>query len=571
MVDIGQVINGKYRVVRLIGDGGMGSVYEAHHEVLGARVALKFLHPELSEEFNLKERFLQEARVSATIQSPHIVRVLDVDVADDLPYLVMDLLIGESLQQLLHRVKHLSVAKTMEYAQQILFGLEAAHSRRIVHRDLKPDNVFITQGPAGELLKILDFGIAKLRHEQGYQLILTQPGAVMGTPEYMAPEQAYSADQVDARSDVYSVGVMLFEMLSGQRPAEGETPQEIAHQILMGQALRLDDIVPELPSGLVRVVHTAIQPRPEDRWEDAAALREALLPFLPSTASTQTGSRPYTAPQTPFAGVKKTPRIDGTRPVAHPAGAGALQSNRSSIDIPIDERSSQVAATIPPEAGPPRASAVPPLSDPGVNERTRSMDAVPDRRSSSPAPTVNIPAVPNAERRAHRGITAVSRSKRRRSGWGWWLAALIAIGGVGGVAGYYLWYASEDSPVPPPLPARRAVPYGASAEPVPSGSDSTVASGPVQIEPHDPEALEEAPVDWQSDNPPKRPATAAPAAAASADPEPTRQAPTAEPAPPPPVFTIPTSITLPFPFPTSIPTTFPTVFTLPGAPPPSST
>src|SRR5690606_11194087 len=241
--------------------------------------------------------------------------------------------------------------------------------------------VFITQGPAGELLKILDFGIAKLRHEQGYQLILTQPGAVMGTPEYMAPEQAYSADQVDARSDVYSVGVMLFEMLSGQRPAEGETPQEIAHQILMGQALRLDDIDPELPSGLVRVVHTAIQPRPEDRWEDAAALREALLPFLPSTASTQTGSRPYTAPQTPFAGVKKTPRIDGTRPVAHPAGAGALQSNRSSIDIPIDERISQVAATIPPEAGPPRASAVPPLSDPGVNERTRSMDAVPDRRS----------------------------------------------------------------------------------------------------------------------------------------------------------------------------------------------
>src|SRR5690606_16052392 len=172
MVDVGQVINGKYRVVRLIGDGGMGSVYEAHHEVLGARVALKFLHPELSEEFNLKERFLQEARVSATIQSPHIVRVLDVDVADDLPYPAMDLLIGESLQQLLHRVKHLSVAKTMEYAQQILFGLEAAHLRRIVHRDLKPDNVFITQGPAGELLKILDFGIAKLRHEQGYQLIL---------------------------------------------------------------------------------------------------------------------------------------------------------------------------------------------------------------------------------------------------------------------------------------------------------------------------------------------------------------------------------------------------------------
>lgn len=123
MVDVGQVINGKYRVLRLIGDGGMGSVYEANHQVLGVNVALKFLHPELSEEFNLKERFLQEARVSATIHSPHIVRVLDVDVFGDQPYLVMDLLIGEPLQRRMTQSGRLTVAQTLEYVNQILVGL----------------------------------------------------------------------------------------------------------------------------------------------------------------------------------------------------------------------------------------------------------------------------------------------------------------------------------------------------------------------------------------------------------------------------------------------------------------
>lgn len=578
MVDIGQIINGKYRVMRLIGDGGMGSVYEAHHELLGARVALKFLHAELSQEFNLKERFLQEARVSATIHNPHIVRVLDVDVANEVPYLVMDLLTGESLQQRLSRVKRLTVDQTMEYAQQILIGLEAAHLRNIVHRDLKPDNIFITRTPNGELLKILDFGIAKLRQEQGYQLILTQPGAIMGTPEYMAPEQAYSADQVDARSDVYSVGVMLFEMLSGKRPAEGETPQEIAHKILMGAALRLDQVVAELPAGLVRVVHTAIEPRPEDRWDDATALREALLPFLPMTAPSTHGRSLYTAPQTPFEGVKKTPRIDGTRPGAPPAHAPGRGAIGHASEVPIEvERRSPITVTIPPEAGPPRASAVPPEVAAAYSDgRTASMEAWPEPRAVAPAPTVNIPASPNAV--PARGRTSLSRSKRGKGRWVVWFIVLLALAGAGAASGIYL-YNERDMPVPPPLPARKSLSSPTALSPGAGGE----SGGPVHLQPLDPEALEDGPADEPAAVPYPAPAPApraapraAPQPAPQTPPQPTppaAQSPPAASAPPPPVFTIPTSITLPFPLPTGIPTTFPPVFNLPGltpTPPPSS-
>ena len=216
----GDLIDGKYRIQRLIGDGGMGSVYEARHEFLGIPVALKFLHTDLAKRPGLAARFLQEARVSATIQSPHVCHVTDVDTASDgSPFLVMELLTGESLQSLLTRQGKLSVDYSIDFALQILAGLEAAHALGVVHRDLKPDNVFITPSASGPLLKLIDFGIAKLRESNEFKKELTRAGVIMGTPEYMAPEQLYAAHEVDHRADLYSLGVILFEMLSRARPA----------------------------------------------------------------------------------------------------------------------------------------------------------------------------------------------------------------------------------------------------------------------------------------------------------------------------------------------------------------
>jgi serine/threonine protein kinase len=224
---VGQLINNKYRLVRLIGDGGMGSVFEAQHEVLHTSVALKFLHPELSRRQGLVQRFLQEARVSAKIQSPHVVRVTDVEqTPTGLAFIVMEYLNGTSLQNLYEELykagKRLSYEEALNYALQMLDGLEAAHDEGIVHRDLKPDNVMIVKGKRGEpLVKLLDFGIAKLKINGELYKGLTRPGVIMGTPEYMAPEQVFSADQVDGRADIFSCGVMFFEMLAGGPPGGG--------------------------------------------------------------------------------------------------------------------------------------------------------------------------------------------------------------------------------------------------------------------------------------------------------------------------------------------------------------
>ncbi len=276
----GDVIGGKFRIVRMIGDGGMGAVYEARHEVLGTSVALKFLHAELARRQGLATRFLQEARVSASIQSPHVTKVTDVEQsADGTPYLVMELLTGESLQQLLDRQHKLSKDQALDFALQILSGLEAAHALGVVHRDLKPDNVFITPSTGGPVCKLLDFGIAKLRQTNDYNQGLTRPGALMGTPEYMSPEQLYSADRVDHRADLYSIGVILFEMLAGERPAIGEDAAAIVGNVMAGKVKRLEELDASLPRELVAVVHRGIHPDKGQRFQSAVEMRTALAPF----------------------------------------------------------------------------------------------------------------------------------------------------------------------------------------------------------------------------------------------------------------------------------------------------
>ncbi len=276
----GDVIGGKYRIVRLIGDGGMGAVYEARHEVLGSPVALKFLHAELAKRPGLSSRFLQEAKVSASIQSPHVTRVTDVDqTPDESPYLVMELLSGESLQQLLDRKIKLPRDQAIDFALQILSGLEAAHALGVVHRDLKPDNVFITPSTGGPIVKLLDFGIAKLRASNEYMKGLTRPGAVMGTPEYMAPEQLYAADRVDHRADIYSLGAILYEMLTGERPAYGDDAPQIIAQVAQGKVKRITEHDPSIPDGLATVIHNAIAPDRDQRYASAMDMRLALAPF----------------------------------------------------------------------------------------------------------------------------------------------------------------------------------------------------------------------------------------------------------------------------------------------------
>ncbi len=331
----GTVIGGKYRITRLIGDGGMGAVYEARHEVLGTQVALKFLHQELAERQGLVTRFMREARVSASIQSLHVTRVTDVDQIDGSAFIVMELLEGESLQQLLDRRIKLERDLAIDIALQMLMGLEAAHALGVVHRDLKPDNVFITPSPGGPLVKLLDFGIAKVRDSNEYKKGLTRPGILMGTPEYMAPEQAFAADQVDYRADIYSLGAILYEMLTGERPAYGETAREIVDQVSAGSVRRITEHDGALPEELADVVHRALDPVYNRRYSSAGEMRLALAPFVNELS--HAGKLAATAPSTPPVGA----RADDA-----PQGSGTID------EPPLATRRDGVPKTLPPEDDP---------------------------------------------------------------------------------------------------------------------------------------------------------------------------------------------------------------------------
>jgi serine/threonine-protein kinase len=290
VIEVGQVIDGKYKLLRLLGDGGMGSVYEAEHLALGTHVAIKVLHSDLSRRPGLIDRFLQEARVSAQIRSPHVVHVTDfAHSSSGAAYLVMELLQGEPLSTVVKRERKLSIGTACEYTLQILQALEAAHALGVIHRDLKPDNVFVTFEGGKPVLKLIDFGIAKLKRAEGAGTKnLTVAGTLMGTPEYMAPEQAYSADKVDVRADLYSVGVMLYEMLSGATPVTGDDPRVVILKIERGEVTPLVHAAPGLKPELAGFVHRAMAPKPELRFATATEMRLALEALV-------SGKRPQTA------------------------------------------------------------------------------------------------------------------------------------------------------------------------------------------------------------------------------------------------------------------------------------
>jgi serine/threonine protein kinase len=339
VIDIGSVLNGKYRLVRLVGDGGMGSVYEGLHLVLGTRVAIKVLHPDLARRTGLVERFLQEARVAAQIRSPHVVQVTDVDrTPEGHAYIVMELLEGEPLSAVLDRQRRLPVPVACDYTQQILSALEAAHALGVIHRDLKPENVFVTFQAGKPVLKLIDFGIAKAKRTDPQAKGLTVAGVVMGTAEYMAPEQARSADKVDARADIYAVGVMLYEMLCGSRPVGGDDARVIALKIERGEITPLVQRMPEVPRELAGLVHRAMAPRPELRFATATEMRMALEGAATGKRATAAMAAANPGPVPPVAELTATGTLKNVS-AAQVLGPGAGRPGTAAMPQPLPGQS----------------------------------------------------------------------------------------------------------------------------------------------------------------------------------------------------------------------------------------
>ncbi|MCE9573819.1 MAG: protein kinase, partial [Deltaproteobacteria bacterium] len=283
MVTPGQILAGKFQVERVLGQGGMGVVVSAYHMVLGQRVALKFLLPEAMQHREAVERFLREARAAVRLKSEHVGRVIDVGTLEDgAPYIVMEYLDGTDLSGYVQRHGTLSVIQAVDFLLQALEAIAEAHALGIVHRDLKPANLFITRAPdGGALIKVLDFGISKAATaDQDFSL--TRTSAVMGSPGYMSPEQLRSTRDVDARSDIWALGVILYELTSGRQPFVAESITELALKVAMDPAPPM--YVAAMPAGFDQVVLRCLEKDPANRFANVAELAAALVPFGAASA-----------------------------------------------------------------------------------------------------------------------------------------------------------------------------------------------------------------------------------------------------------------------------------------------
>ncbi len=287
-------LGGKYTVVRTLGEGSYGVVYEAVHNELGRTVAVKRLHPHQAMGEPL-ERFKREAQICARLDNPHIVGVHDFGEDQKGPFLVMDLLRGRTLAEALHEGDKLPVEMVVTIARQVLSALSAAHRAGVVHRDIKPANIFLVHSPLGVVVKVLDFGIAKLREAAP----LTRAGDMVGTINYMSPEQAL-ASEVDERSDIYALGVCMYIALTGKRPFTRNNVHETIAAIEMGICKEITFYRRDLPAGLADLVHKAFALQPAQRFQTAEEMIDALAPYVPARAE----------------GAERSPSQSGVKPIS---------------------------------------------------------------------------------------------------------------------------------------------------------------------------------------------------------------------------------------------------------------
>jgi len=284
LTGVGTVLAGKYRVEKLVGSGGMGAVVAARHLRLGTRVAIKFLLPRPNSRVTLADRFLREARAVSRITNPHVSRVFDVDLRDDgVPYIVMEFLEGETLGSTLRRRGRLDVGESVDLLLGAAEAIAQAHALGIVHRDLKPENLFVTQTADGAppILKVLDFGISKTPHTGDTEPSpdSTTGDGFMGSPPYMSPEQLTTPGDVDARGDVWSLGVVLYECVTGTLPFRGSSIGQTCVQILQHAPPAVSLSSPGVPAEFDAVVQRCLAKSRDERFSTLLELSRELAPF----------------------------------------------------------------------------------------------------------------------------------------------------------------------------------------------------------------------------------------------------------------------------------------------------
>lgn len=344
VLNAGTIVGDKYRLEGPIGQGGMATVWRAVHTTLDRPVAVKFLEAVGTGATQLAERFLQEAKLAANLRHRHVVDILDFGVAEgDKPFMVMELLEGQSLADRYSDGPPVTDWELLEIAAMTLSGLAAVHDAGILHRDVKPENIFLVQDADGIFPKLLDFGISRGFGAQGR---VTRTGVVVGTPQYMSPEQARGKKDLDARSDLYAVGVVLYEGFAGEVPFDSENPGDVLIAVATQPARSLAELRPDLPAPVIELVHKAIEKDPAARFQSAREMREVLMEVL-AGAEQMSGRPPSAIIRTTYA---STPGTGKLRALSVPPGIPQAEDRReeeTTASVPI------VASAIEPARLPP--------------------------------------------------------------------------------------------------------------------------------------------------------------------------------------------------------------------------
>jgi serine/threonine-protein kinase len=333
---IGEVLAGKYELERLLGRGGMGAVFAAKHKLLHQRVAIKLVLGNIAQHKEARDRFMNEARAAFAIQSEHIARVLDIGELDTgVPYMVMEYLEGADLSHILEQRGPLPIQEAVDYVMQALDAIAQAHSKGIIHRDLKPANLFIVRAPDGPgNVKVLDFGISKMTNplapDSGG---MTSTKAMLGSPYYMSPEQLRSSKTVDARTDVWAIGIILHELLTGEVPYKGENLGELFASILEQDAPPVRQRRPDAPPELERILLTCLQRKPDGRYPNVWELAKELVRFGTSRSAAAFERIKQIAPSLPRPTSTAMPAAStqGMPQGFHPPAAPTIQTGNSGI------------------------------------------------------------------------------------------------------------------------------------------------------------------------------------------------------------------------------------------------
>ncbi len=420
MPKTGELIAGKYRIETLIGEGGMGAVFSATHAITGRKLAVKWMLPEVAKSDDARQRLVREAQATGRIDHPNVVDVYDVGEHEGSPFLVMELLQGESLTKGLERGA-LKVPEIVRVLVMAVEGVAAAHRHGVIHRDIKPDNIFLCRNPQGELItaKVLDFGISKVT-SMGGQLNprLTKTGAVMGTPYYMSPEQVRGVAEIDARVDIYAFGVILYESLTGRVPFDAKTYSALVLEIATGTPARPCTVNPRLAGSLERVILKAMAREPDQRYPDMESLAKALAPFatggtgltgetaMPTDLGRASGpaTTPFVSEGPPVVPVSRAPMYISIGGAVAIAAAIALWPSDDSPAIHEAVPTAVSAAAPPPPAQPtaaptalamPAPTAVPTGPDAGVAETSGTGPS----RGTPTEPSIAEPVRPSVRER----------------------------------------------------------------------------------------------------------------------------------------------------------------------------